>query len=147
MVTTIFSKMLNSMKEMLWKRVDYDFAYWYQCVDYVRWYARSIGHPIGLFSGSAYNWFKTESPIKKTKWKKIVYTKNNKPSVWDIVFFDKSPTNWNYWHVAVVHSVSEKSMIVIEQNGWKWDGSWIGTDSIRSKSYTYDNVIWWFTLD
>jgi hypothetical protein len=56
--------MLQAMNKLLGKSVDYDKAYGSQCVDYARWYANEIGHPINTFSGSAYNGWTKMNPFK-----------------------------------------------------------------------------------
>jgi hypothetical protein len=47
---SLFNDMLDTIKKWTGKKVDYDKAYGYQCVDYARQYASDIGYPIGTFS-------------------------------------------------------------------------------------------------
>ena len=48
------------------------------------------------------------------------------PQVWDMVFFDKTPTN-PYWHVWIYHD--QKTLL--EQNGWQGGSTGLGKDAIR----------------
>lgn len=69
-----FQKVTAFLNSWIGKRVDYDNAYGYQCVDWVREFAKSFTkHPIGTFSGSAINGWKTGSPFVNTKWKRVEY--------------------------------------------------------------------------
>lgn len=146
---SLFKAMITSMTSWIWKKVDYDKAYWNQCVDWARQYAQDIGYPIGTFSGSALNGWKTGSPFK-SNWKRVVYSAGKIPQKWAIVFFDKTKAN-PYGHVAVVHDAGERTITVVEQNAWSgnWDGKWANAIITRTYSYTnapVGNVLGWYQL-
>ena len=150
-IISTFKRIILSLKKLVWKRVDFDNAYWYQCVDYARWYAKDIQNPIWVFWGSAYNWYSSWLPFKNTKWKKVEYSKGKIPPVGAIIFFDKTKWNWFNWHVAVVTKATVDKVIFIWQNQWSWNWDWIGWNAISqaSSSYTgwiFGNVMGWYEL-
>lgn len=147
---SLFQKVLQALKTKLWGRIDYDGAYGYQCVDYVRWYAKEIGHTIGTFSGSAYNGWTTMSPFRWTEWQRKIYKTWKIAPRWAIVFFAPTPKN-KYGHVAVVMNATLKTITVSEQNAGSWNGNGIGSNAITVRSYPYSwavvgNVLWWYEL-
>lgn len=128
----------------LWKRVNYDSVYGYQCVDLIRQYIkeRNWKQPLPLwplwckyFAISPYYYF----DIDDYEW--IKNTISNKPEQWDIVIFSRPISTG---HIALVDSANYLSLKVLEQNAWSGDGSWLGTNAIKLWTYSYYNVMWRF---
>ena len=120
---SLFQNILEGIANFAGKRTDYDKAYGFQCVDLVRSYAQSIGHPIGTFSGSAKNGWFTGSPFKNTMWLRTAYTTLPViPPTGSIIFFDASPAN-PYGHVAIVaQGTTATSLVIEEQNAGSGNG-------------------------
>ena len=138
-ITSVFNKWLG-------KPNDYDWNKSFQCVDWARQFASDIGNPIGTFGGSAINCWNSWCAFTGTKWKRVLY-KNNFPSAWDIVFFNKTSTN-QYGHVAVVDWHNDLTVLnTVEQNWWMWKWQWKWSDAVRKKAWTYKNCLGWFTLN
>lgn len=139
-----FQKFTATINKWIGKKVDYDNAFWNQCVDFARQYCSDVGRPIGNFSGSAYNWWKTGSPFN-SKWKKVVRWVGNIPSAWDVVFF--SPTSTNpFWHVAIVDNwCTQITLRVIEQNAGSGNWDWKGNNAIRKRETGYSRCCGWYT--
>lgn len=128
----------------LWTRVDYDWSYWYQCVDLTRDYCNKvywISLPWSWWS--ALNWWK----IKRPWFKDVLNTPNGVPPQWAIIFFTLPQLKVNYGHVAVVDNADTKSVTVIEQNALG-TGNGLGANAIRIHSYNYikPKVLWWKVL-
>lgn len=132
----------------LWKAIDYDKVYWFQCVDLAKQYAKeNYDEFLWSFWGSAYSGFENKSKtFDLTKWKRVDHFKWNIPIAWDLIFW--KPTSWNkYWHVwiAWVWSNTEK-LFVLEQNyvsenssdfwKWRWEAS------IKERVRDYKNFAW-----
>lgn len=128
----------------LWEKVDYDRAYQYQCVDFVRKYAELFFEKIGTFSWSALNGRKTGKPFGKKR-KKVENSDDAIPPQGAIMFFDKTKEN-PYWHVAVSHLSNAKRVTVLEQNGGKGTGTGTWTDAVRLQTYDYitPKCLGWF---
>lgn len=125
----------------LWKKVDYDSAFWAQCVDLARLGTKELFWiEIWTFSWSALNWWNTWSPFKSDEnwiWTRIANSTNIFPMQWDIVFFDKTSVN-PYGHVAIVDEWCTGSKLnVIEQNAWSGNWDWLWNNSIRKHTYNY----------
>lgn len=142
---TLFQKMIQAMKSMLGKSIDYDKAYWFQCLDYIRWYADYIWKPIWTFSGSAYNGWQTGSPFKGTTWKRVEYKKWTIAPRWSIIFFDKVKGN-PYGHVAIVQNANINEVEVSEQNAGTGNGNGIWGNAITLRKKTYATVLGWYEL-
>lgn len=123
------------LAQCLGEKVDYDWAYWHQCVDYVRRYCEKVLEPIWNFNWSALNGRNSGSPFN-SKWKRVKNSANAVPPKGAIIFFDKTPTN-QYGHVAVVDTANTKAVAVAEQNWGNGTGTGNGTDSIRLQTYNY----------
>lgn len=128
------------VKKYLWKTIDNDKAYWFQCVDLTHTYCKEvlwIDHP----AGNAYDlWLK-----ERTWYIKIANTLNNYPKQWDIIIF--SPTKQNkYWHIAIVDNWNEMNVWVLEQNAWSgnWDGKWLNKVRLSIYNYITPKVAWRF---
>lgn len=142
---SFYQKITSIFNKWIWKASDYDWNKSIQCVDWARQFANEIGSPIWTFWGSAINCWNSWWAFIWTEWKRVKYEKNI-PTAWDIIFFNKTPSN-QYWHVAVVDwNCSDSVLNTVEQNWWKWQWKWQWTDAIRRKSWTYKNCLGWFTL-
>lgn len=144
---TAFQKFTRIVSKWIGKSVDYDKAYWNQCTDFARQYASDAWYPIGTFSGSAYNWWKTWSPFDKS-WKRVLKTSLNYPNPWDIVFFEPTPSN-KYWHVAIWDKWSSANFLcIIEQNAGSGNWDWKGNNAIKRTKVPYlsprGKCPWWF---
>lgn len=143
-----FQKFTRIINGWIGKSADYDKQFWAQCVDFARQYAKDAGSPIGTFSGSAFNGWKTGSPFDKT-WKRILKRVGNYPNPWDIVFFEPTPSN-KYWHVAIADRwCSDTILCIIEQNAGSWNGDWKGANAIKRTQTSYNGSRWvcpgWFS--
>lgn len=131
-------------KEMIGKRVDFDWAYKFQCVDLVRDYAKYVEYPnittygdaIDLWSYWLWDWYT-----------RVKNSLSNNPPVWAIVFWKQ----WDYGHVAIAGRSNLLWMEVLEQNWvWKsklwWNKSWdwMGKNAIRLRKDFYHNCLGWF---
>lgn len=112
----------------LWKRIDYDKAYWYQCVDLIKQYADEC-----LWMWKIWAIWNAKDVPNWSFWKKftkIVWM--NDIMQWDIIV----KTNSKYWHIAIVDRVVWDKIYVLEQNGsWKSSGSGTWANAIRVHAY------------
>ncbi len=123
------------------KRIDYDGAFKYQCVDLVRHYMDLVqGYKSGTFSWSAYKGFMTWSPFDNTWGKK----KSGNLKIWDVIFRWPSKANWGSGHVAIIDHVAGSILTVIEQNG-VGSGNWLWNNAIRLQQYPLKWIIWRYT--
>lgn len=107
----------------VWNRIDYDWAYWYQCVDLIKQYADEC---LGMWRIWAI-WNAKDVP-NGYFWKQFEQIKwTNDIMQWDIIV----KTNSRYWHIAIVDHVLWNKVYVLEQN-WSWKNSW---------SWEWDNAI------
>lgn len=113
---------------MLWKRVNYDRAYWYQCIDLYKDYMDKVYWiKLGRVWNANQVWYNRYRSFDKRR-KRIWGTKDLQQ--WDIII----STRWRYWHIAVVHSFDNRVQ-VLEQNGvWWWN--WLRWNAIRIKDYS-----------
>ena len=141
-------KYLDFKKKYLWKKCDFDWAYWSQCVDLSKVYAKEVyGEILWNFWWSAYNGFLNKNlTFDPNKWKLVNYIPWNIPIAWDIIFWKPTSSN-SYWHTAIawVGSTTEK-LVILEQNYvsenskdfWKWTGQASITERVRD----YKNFAW-----
>jgi len=143
---TQFQKITAIFDKWIWKKNDFDWNKSYQCVDFSRQFANDIGSPIKTFWGSAINCWNTWCAFEWTKWKRVKYM-GNVPTAWDILFFDKTPSNI-YWHTSVADWWCSKTILnSVEQNWGKWQGQGIWTDAVRRKKWDYKWCLGWFTIE
>ena len=119
----------------LWRRIDFDKEYDYQCVDLIRDYTVTV-----FWKNYPTSW------NAKDLWSRDWWDDYNKhtntitfvPKVGDIVIW------WNgiYWHIAVVTEANIVSFKALEQNAWNGNGDWLGENAIREHTYYYGNVLW-----
>lgn len=121
----------------LWQRVDYDWVYGYQCVDFAKFYIDTclwLGR-VGRL-GNAKD---TPNAPFFADWEKIQGT--NDLMQWDIIV----RTRDKYGHIAIVDRIVGDKIYVLEQNGsGKNSGSGEGENAIRLKGYSfqfYDMVL------
>ena len=134
-------------EKRLWRCIDFDKMYWYQCVDLVKQYAKEIYWVrLSTFGWSAYTWFENKSLTFDSKWKKVEHFKWNIPIAWDLIFW--KPIKWNpYWHVAIawIWSTTEK-LVILEQNYVSWRSShfwkWNWPASITERVRDYKDFSW-----
>ena len=107
----------------------------YQCVAWVKLFAREMGYPISGFSGSALKGWQTGSPFS-AEWKRVENTPQAVPKSGAIIFFDATKAN-PYGHVAVVERADQKLMIVIEQNAGNGNGNGLGMNAITRNTVGY----------
>lgn len=92
----------------------------YECVWWVKKASEELYWIKGLsFGGSALNWWLGKWNLDR------YFDREQLPKQWDLVFFDKTPTN-PYWHVAL--HIDDYS--ICEQN-WIWGGNGLWGNAIR----------------
>lgn len=120
----------------LWKRVDYDWAYKYQCTDVVKQYMEET---LKLWKIGAL-WNAKNMPDNKFFQSREHLGMDNLMQ-WDIIV----RTRGRYGHVAIVDHIANGKVYVLEQNGsGKNSGSGLGENAIRIKGYPlawYDIVL------
>ena len=118
----------NFVGKRIGKRVDYDWAYWYQCVDLIKQYMDEC-----LWMGRIWAIGNANTVINNkffSNWEKFYGVKDLMQ--WDIIISIK----WKYGHIAIVDHVADEKIYVLEQNGaGKNSGTWLGDNAIRIKAY------------
>ena len=112
----------------LWKKIDYDWAFGYQCVDLIKLYADKC---LGMWKIWAIGNAK-DVPNGKfwKKFTKIEWMDNIMQ--WDIIV----KTNSKYWHIAIVDRILWDKVYVLEQNGsGKNSWNWLWANAIRVQPY------------
>ena len=123
-------------EKWLWKRIDYDKSYGFQCVDLIKQYADEVLGLGKIWAIGNANKVQNSSTFKSFSklWVKNLIQ-------WDI----RLTTRWAYGHFAIVDHISNWSFYVLVQNVcWKnsWNGLW--DNAIRVKDYPinwYDLVL------
>lgn len=112
------------------KRVDFDWAFWYQCVDLFKQYVKECIGIILWKTGNANEIRQNKYHCFDSKWSKIPGTKDLMQ--WDIILFNM----WQYWHIGIVDRITDWKINVLDQNwgnvqwtNWEWD------DSIKIHKY------------
>lgn len=124
------------MERRLGKRIDYDKAYWYQCVDLIKQYADECLWMWKIWvTGNA-------KDVPNWKFgKKFVTIETALEDVmqWDIIV----RTEWKLWHIAIVDHIIWRTVRVLEQNGsWKNSWNWLWQNAIRIQPYKLS----WFNV-
>lgn len=124
--------------KVLWWRVDYDWAYWFQCVDLFKEYMHRVLWEPQWKVGNA-------NEIRYNKylcfwdwWYRLEWTGNLMQ--WDVIV----SLQWKNWHIWVVNNMPSKDRIsVIEQN-WSWSAAvnWTNWDEIRVQDYSNSYWAW-----
>lgn len=131
-------------KEILQKymgnRVDSDWSYWYQCVDWIRVYSAMRGRDIPNRWDAVVLWTKWLWP----KWKRVLPSKINYPSEGDVVVWDKSFGGW-YGHIAIANAFCNPLVLrTTDQNAKTGNWSGLGWDSISPYFRSYKWVMCWY---
>lgn len=126
-------------KLIAWPPIDYDKAYWAQCVDAARAISVHLGYPITSY-GNAWKIYEQGSKgyVKKQVGSYI-------PLPWDILFMKPAKSNWNAGHIAVADEWCTMSRYnVIHQNYWvQWaSGSWVGDRKLKRQSMPAQQWAW-----
>ena len=130
---------------MLGKKYDYDGSFGYQCFDLGRWRLKKLWKT--QFK-STWNLWAQILWVYPEKYSDLPFVKNTISSIpkkWDIVIWAKTKSNI-YGHIAILKTGNKSKIIVLEQNGWTWLGSWQWSDAIRLKDYNYTNILWRFSI-
>ncbi len=128
------------VKKYMYDRIDFDKAYRYQCVDWIKEYSTLRNRPIVNY-GSAFKLW------EKGLWKnytRVISTPGNFPEEWDIVFW--GPT-WGGWfgHTAIANKFCNPLLLrTIDQNAWSGNGDGLEKNSINPFFRTYSGVVGWF---
>lgn len=128
----------NFRNERLGKRIDYDWAYGFQCVDPIKLYMDQV---LGLGRigrlGNAKD--VPNNPIFRKDWEIIRGMKDLMQ--WDIIV----RTRGKYWHIAIVDHIAWGKIFVLEQNGaGRNSGNGIWPNAMRVKDYSfafYDTIL------
>lgn len=128
------------LKRYMWFRIDYDDAYNYQCVDWIKEYSSLRSRPITSFGNAYALWEKWLGD----KWQKIVSSPGNFPSEGDVVIWSKSWGGW-YGHIAIANKFCNPLVLrTTDQNAGNWNGDWLGWNSISPFFRSYSWVVGWF---
>lgn len=128
---------LKFKENWLWKRIDYDGVYDFQCVDLAKLYLERLGFWNIWKLGNAKQ--VPQADLFTTGREKIVGT--NDLMQGDIII----KTQGKYGHIAIVDRIVGGKVFVLEQN-WSWKNSWSGTgdNAIRIQPYNlsfYDTIL------
>lgn len=113
------------------QKVDFDKKFGCQCVDLFRQYCQDVlkiehtGSVVG-----AKDLFENYNSLPKEKKYFVKFSNDIEPHQGDVAIWGASTSNV-YGHVAIVISTFENCLIVLEQNGFKQDGTKI---VVRSKT-------------
>lgn len=103
------------------KKVDFDGAYGFQCVDLFRQYCADNGLPhtgsCSSTGGAIDLWNDYDKMLEKVYFQKV-----RTPRAGDVVIFGATPNN-RFGHVAIVLGILGSGLIVFEQDGIKQDGA------------------------
>lgn len=130
------------IKEYTWKRVDFDWSFWYQCNDLTRKWLQVIWLPQYKVLGDNWVKFIAQYPSKylvaPLEWVKNTIQWVPKP--WDIIILSQ-PVDTG--HIAVVVRADINAVRIFEQNGGKGSTTWLWTDACRERTITYKTVLGW----
>lgn len=121
-------------EKWIWKRIDYDKSYGYQCIDLIKQYSDEVLKMWKIWAIWNANKVQNSSTFKsfsKLGVKNLIQ--------WDIII----RTKWKYGHIAIVDHIRNWKVYVLEQNG-SWKNSWSGLwdNAIRVKDYSIN----WFDI-
>jgi len=124
-------------KEWVWKRIDYDKAFWYQCVDLIKQYMYEVLWISPGKTGNANEMWTNKYGCFDKMWTQITWTKDLMQG--DIIFSLNGPTG----HVAIVDRIVNGQIQVLEQNGsGQNSGNWLGANAIRLHTYSPSFFVW-----
>ena len=128
------------LKRYMWTRVDYDKAYEYQCVDWIKEYSALRSRSITSF-GDAYSLWQSGLG---SKWQKVVSSPGNYPSEGDVVCWGPSWGKW-FGHIAIANKFCNPLVLrTTDQNAWNWNWNWLGDNAISPFFRSYSGVVGWF---
>ena len=115
---------------VLWKRIDYDWAYWYQCVDLFKDYCDKVLGEKFWKTGNA-------NEIRINKYN--IFWNNRAREIWTQNLMQGDIlvrwTNVGY-HIAIFDHKLNWNLYVLEQNGsGKNSGDWLWPNAIRMHAY------------
>ncbi len=128
----------NFRNKRLGKKIDYDWAFWAQCVDLIKLYCEEV---LGMGKIWALGNAKDvpNNPIFRKDWEVLKGTTDLMQ--WDIIIRTKG----RYGHIAIVDHIHNGRVYVLEQNGsGKNSGNGIWPNAIRVQPYSlgwYDTVL------
>lgn len=131
-------------KEWLGKRIDFDNAYWFQCIDLARHYHKAMfWRDMWAFWGTAWTgWQKFQKDINFFAYVRV---RNNQiPPIGAIVFFSPTAIGNKEWHVAICNYCQAwgDKIDVLEQNALGWgSGTW--NNAIRVWTYPLSKLYGW----
>ena len=124
--------------EWLGKRIDYDWSFWFQCVDLAKLYLDKV---VGLGKIGSLGDAKNVANNRLFAKGREIIKGTNDIMQGDIII----RTKWKYGHIAIVDHVAGGKVYVLEQN---WSGknswSWIWPNAIRVQPYSlgwYDTIL------
>lgn len=127
---------MNSLK---WKYVDFDKAFWNQCVDLIRW----IFWTFWIWFWDPVVWA-VDFAWQSIEW--FTWVPNDDiyafPEAWSVVIFDKTKKN-PYWHIVyVLPWTTWRLMKALEQNVWIWGWKQVASNSVRVSWLSYLPTLW-----
>ena len=128
----------------LGKKVDFDNAYGFQCIDLARHYHKDIfWFDMWTFWGTAWTgWLKFKRSMLHFSEVRVKSTQI--PPIWAIVFFSPTSMGNKEWHVAICDycQMWGNKIDVLEQNALGW-WSWTWGNAIRVWTYDLNKVAGW----
>lgn len=102
-------------KKNLWKFVDADWYFWFQCVDLCRFYCREVfNYNMGRLP------YAKDATLEKTfPWRKELEIGVDTFYAWDIIIFGETNKN-KAGHIAIVDKQVSDWIRILEQNGVGW---------------------------
>lgn len=129
------------LKDYMWSRVDYDWKYNFQCVDWIKLYSKKRWRRITT-SGNAIDFW---SKWLGKDWKKIKNTTWWYPSEWDVVIWWDTWW-WGYWHIAIANRFCNPMVLrTTDQNAGSGNWDWLWTNSISPFFRWYSGILGWYT--
>jgi len=131
---TIAIDYLRYKREHLWKYIDADWKYGFQCMDLIRSYCEEVFWFNMWVTAQARDVNNTHT----LPWRKKLIIWKDDFKKWDIITLDL----WKYWHIWIVDKTDTTGVYVLEQN---WSGKWswqmIPWNEIRIKKYKRWKII------
>jgi len=124
-------------KKWIGKQKDFDWSYWVQCVDWVRFYWKELWLNIGAFGWSAINGWNTFCPFGK-EWKRVEYKPWMYPRQWDILFW--SENRCKDGHTWIANKFCNANVLrYTDQNGTGHG------DPFTARFTDFKHLLWWAT--
>ena len=125
---------LRYKREYIWKFVDMDWAYGYQCMDLIRSYCKEV---------HGFNMWRTPQArdVNNTHTlpgRQQLVIRQDDLKRGDIIILDL----WKYWHIGIVDRTDATGIYILEQNGsGKQSWAMIKWNEIRVKKYKRGKII------